>query len=113
MANDSPARPCGCRLRRLSAELGTGVAGRPEALAEVLRRADPGLRETDKTLKILGDQNQIIKNFIANSDTVVEQLDNSKRELARWVTSARQAAEASAPRQSDITAGFQKFPTFL
>ena len=113
LVNNILRRPYRDRLRLLIAELGTGLAGRPEALAEVLRRADPGLRETDKTLKILGNQNQIIKDFIANSDTVVQQLDNSKRELARWVTSARQAAEVSASRQADITAGFQKFPTFL
>jgi phospholipid/cholesterol/gamma-HCH transport system substrate-binding protein len=106
-------RPYRDRLRLLIAELGTGLAGRPEALAEVLRRADPGLRETQKTLKILANQNQIIKNFITNSDTVVNQLDNNKRELARWVTSARIASEVSATRQSAITEGFRKFPTFL
>ena len=113
LVNNILRRPYRDRLRLLIAELGTGLAGRPEALAEVLRRADPGLRETQKTLQILGNQNQIIKNFIANSDTVVQQLDNSKKELARWVTSARTAAEVSATRQADITAGFQKFPTFL
>jgi ABC-type transporter Mla subunit MlaD len=106
-------RPYRDRLRLLIAELGTGLAGRPEALAEVLRRADPGLRETQKTLQILGNQNQIIKDFIANSDTVVNQLDQNKHDLTRWVSSARQAAEVSATRQADITAGFRKFPTFL
>jgi ABC-type transporter Mla subunit MlaD len=113
LVNNILRRPYRDRLRLLIAELGTGLAGRPEALAEVLRRADPGLRETDKTLKILANQNQIIKDFIANSDTVVQQLDTSKHEVARWVSSARNAAEISASRQADITAGFQKFPTFL
>src|SRR4051794_11148974 len=113
LVNNILRRPYRDRLRLLIAELGTGLAGRPEALAEVLRRADPGLRETQKTLKILGNQNQIIKNFISDSDTVVEQLDTNKKELARWVSSAREAAEVSATRQADITEGFRKFPTFL
>ncbi|MFL5885675.1 MAG: MlaD family protein [Thermoleophilaceae bacterium] len=113
LVNNILRRPYRDRLRLLIAELGTGLAGRPEALAEVLRRADPGLRETDKTLKILANQNQIIKDFITNSDTVVNELDNNKKELARWVTSSRRAAEVSASREADVTAGFKKFPTFL
>jgi ABC-type transporter Mla subunit MlaD len=113
LVNNILRRPYRDRLRLLIAELGTGLAGRPEALAEVLRRADPGLRETDRTLRILANQNQIIKSFITNSDTVVSQLDANKKQLARWVTSARRAAEVSATRQADITEGFRKFPTFL
>ncbi|MEJ7715095.1 MAG: hypothetical protein WKF40_05055 [Thermoleophilaceae bacterium] len=52
------------RLRLIIAELGTGLAGRPEDLQEVLKRAHPGLRETSKTLQILGDQNKVIEDFI-------------------------------------------------
>ena len=44
---------------------------RPDDLQEVLRRAHPGLRETSRTLRILGDQNQVIKDFITDSDTVI------------------------------------------
>ena len=43
-------RPYRERLRLIIAELGTGLAGRPEDLHEVLRRAHPGLRETSKVL---------------------------------------------------------------
>jgi ABC-type transporter Mla subunit MlaD len=113
LVNNILRRPYRDRLRLLIAELGTGLAGRPEALAEVLRRADPGLRETDKTLRILANQNTIIKNFITDSDTVVNQLDVNKKQLARWVSSARNIAEVSATRQTQITQGWQKLPTFL
>src|SRR3990170_6333548 len=58
-------RPYRERLRVLVAGLGTGLAGRSEDLQEVLRRAHPGLRETSKVLRILGDESVTIRRFIA------------------------------------------------
>ena len=62
-------RPYRERFRLILSELGTGLAGRPEDLDDVLRRAHPGLRETSKVLQILGDQNKTIKDFISDADT--------------------------------------------
>jgi len=113
LVNNVLRRPYRERLRLIIAELGTGLAGRPNDLAEVLRRAHPGLRETQKTLKILGQQSEIIKNFIKDSDTVVQELDAKKNEVARWITETGRTAEISASRRSDIAAGFRLLPTFL
>src|SRR5204862_8071507 len=71
-------RPYRERFRLILAELGTGLAGRPDDLSQVLHRASPGLRETSKVLRILSRQNQIIKNFIVNSDTVLKELAAKK-----------------------------------
>ena len=101
------------RLRLIIAELGTGLAGRPQDLAELLQKAHPGLRETSKTLNILAKQTTTIKNFISDSDTVVADLEHNKREVARWVDSAEKASAISASRNQDIEAGFQKLPRFL
>src|SRR2546421_12730982 len=106
-------RPYRQRLGLILGELGTGLAGRPDDLAEVLRRAHPGLRETQKTLKILGDQSKTIQDFITNSDTVVASLDQRKRDVARWITQTGRTAQISATRRSAIAAGFHKLPTFL
>src|SRR4051812_3285863 len=106
-------RPVRERFRLILTELGTGLAGRPHDLQEVLRRAHPGLRETSKVLKILGDQNQVIENFIKDSDTVVSELENNKRDVARWVTEAGNAAQISATRKADIARSFQRLPRFL
>jgi ABC-type transporter Mla subunit MlaD len=113
LVNDVLRRPYRDRLRLIIAELGTGLAGRPQDVAELLQRADPGLRETRKTLRILGNQRTIIKNFISNSNTVVRELDQRKNDLKRWIVEAGHAAEVSASRSSDISAGFQRLPTFL
>ena len=106
-------RPYRERLRLIINELGTGLAGRPKDLQEVLRRAHPGLRETNRVLKILGDQSDVIERFVADSDRVIEELEANKRDVARWVVEAGDAAEISATRRADIARSFRRLPTFL
>lgn len=101
------------RLRLIIGELGTGLAGRPQDLAQVLRRAHPGLRETSRTLNILAGQRQVINKFVADASTTVHELDNRKADVSRWVTEARQAAEISASRRADLARDFQLLPTTL
>jgi len=113
IVNDILRRPYRERFRLILTELGTGLAGRPDDIHEVLRRAHPGLRETSKTLRILGDQNQVIENFIRDADTVIAQLERNKRDVVRWVHEAGDAAEISATRRADLRRNFQKLPTFL
>ena len=47
LVNNIVRRPYADRLRIIIGELGAGLAGRPDDLSEVLRRAHPGLRETN------------------------------------------------------------------
>jgi ABC-type transporter Mla subunit MlaD len=113
LVNDIMRRPYRERFRLLITELGTGLAGRPDDLQEVLRRAHPGLRETSRVLRILGDQNEVIKNFITDSDTVVNELEKNKRDVVRWVEEAGDTAEISATRRDELRAQFRRFPGFL
>jgi ABC-type transporter Mla subunit MlaD len=101
------------RLRLIIAELGTGLAGRPQDLAEVLRRAHPGLRETSRTLNILAGQRRVINQFIGDASTVVSELDKRKADVGRWVTEAGEAAEISASRRADLRRNFQLLPRTL
>ena len=113
LLNDIARRPARERLRLIIAELGTGFAGRSQDLAEVLRRAHPGLRETDETLRILARQTGAIKRFISDSDVVIAALERQKRNVARWVHEAGRTAEISASRRGDIAATFERLPRFL
>jgi ABC-type transporter Mla subunit MlaD len=106
-------RPYRERFRLILTELGTGLAGRPEDLNDVVRRAHPGLRETSKVLKILGDQNRVISNFISDSDKVVGELEGNRKDVVRWIDEAGDAAEISATRRESLRATFHKLPTFL
>ena len=106
-------RPYRERFRLILAELGTGLAGRPQDLQEVLKRAHPGLRETSEVLEILGNQNKIIQDFITDSDRVIAELEQKKRDVARWVVEAGETAEISATRRAELARQFELFPTFL
>ena len=101
------------RLRLIVTELGTGLAGRPEDLAEVLRRAHPGLRETSRVLRILGDQDEVIERFIADADTVIGELERNKGDVARWVVEAGDAAEATGARRRALAETFHRLPGFV
>jgi phospholipid/cholesterol/gamma-HCH transport system substrate-binding protein len=113
LVNNIMRRPYRERLRFIINELGTGLAGRPQDLQQVLRRAHPGLRETTRVLRILGNQNRVIENFIRDSDTVVGELTAKRRDVVRWVQEAGDAAEISASRSAALREGFRKLPTFL
>ena len=95
------------------AELGAGLAGRPEDLSDVLRRAHPGLRETSETLRILGRQTDSIQRLITDGETVVGALEDRKTDVTRFVREAGETAEIAASRRSELAESFARLPGFL
>ena len=106
-------RPYRERLRLILTELGTALAGRPDDLREVVRRAHPGLRETTRVLSILGRQNRVIENFIRDADTVIAPLEREKAEVSRWIRETGRAAEVSASRRAELSRTIDLLPQFL
>ena len=82
---DVMRRPYRERLRIILNELGAGVGGRADDVNATIRRASPALRETDKVLKILARQNQVLKDLTSNADTVVGDLASNHRNVGRFV----------------------------
>jgi ABC-type transporter Mla subunit MlaD len=113
LVNDILRRPYAERLRIVIGELGAGLAGRPEDLAEVLRRAHPGLRETSETLRVLGHQTRTIRRFVRDADTVVAALERRKRDVTRFVGEAGRTAEIAASRRAELARTFDLLPDFL
>jgi len=101
------------RFRLILSELGTGLAGRPDDLNEVIRRAHPGLRETSETFKILADQNRSISRFIRDSDTVAAAVAPERDQLSRWATEASETATIQASREQSIAEQWRDLPIFL
>jgi virulence factor Mce-like protein len=106
-------RPRRERLRLIVNELGAAVAGNAENLNDAIRRASPALRETNRVLAILADQNQVLANLARDADRVVGELSDNRRDVGRWVVEARDTAAASAERDDDIARGFERLPRFL
>ena len=113
LLQDVMRRPYRERLRLIINELGTGLAGRPQDLNDVIRRADPGLQQTSRVLKILGNQNKVIQNFIVNSDTVMTQLAARKHDVARFIVEADKTSSITASREQAFQAQWHKLPAFL
>jgi virulence factor Mce-like protein len=113
LVNDILRRPYRERLSVIIGSLGAGVAGNAENLNAAIRRASPALRETDKVLATLGAQNRILGDLTVNADKVIGDLAGNRKDVGRFVTEAKQTAQASAERRGDIAAGFRELPGFL
>ena len=106
-------RPYRERFRLILNELGTGLAGRPDELNEVIRRAHPGLRETTEVLRILADQREFIKRFVRDADRVSVAVEPNKKSLSRWAKEASEVAVVQASRRDSIAEQWRKLPAFL
>jgi virulence factor Mce-like protein len=101
------------RLTILLSELGTGLAGRGEDLNEVIRRANPALRETDRVLAILARQNRVLADLARDSDASLAPLAREKERVSGFIRAANATGQATAERSEDIETGIQRLPGFL
>jgi phospholipid/cholesterol/gamma-HCH transport system substrate-binding protein len=113
LVNDVLRLPYRQRLAIILNELGTGLAGRGEELNAVIHRANPALRETDQTLRILAGQNKVLAKLAVDSDSVLGPLAREKRRVSDFIVQANATAQASAERRGDIRASLQRLPRFL
>jgi virulence factor Mce-like protein len=113
LVNNILRRPYRDRLRLIVGELGAGLAGRPDDLNDVIRRAAPGLRETSETLRVLGRQTKTIESLIVDADRVIGALEARKGDVSRFVREAGQTAETTASRRDELGASFRELPAFL
>jgi len=101
------------RFRLILNELGAGLAGRGQDLGEVIDRANPALRQTDRVLAILAQQNQQLASLASNGDTVLEPLARNRAHITSFLHNAAISGEATAERSADLEAGLQKLPATL
>ena len=113
LINTVMRRPYRERFRLILNELGTGLAGRPEELNEVIRRAHPALRELSQTLSILRGQNRVIRDFIRDADTVSAAVEPNKEDLAKWANEAADTAGIQASRSEELGRYWNRLPDFL
>ena len=113
LVNNVLRRPYRERLGIILDELGLGVAARASQIDEVVRRASPALRETDKVLAKLGRQNKTLEQLVTDADAVLADLAGNRKDVGRFVVETRQTAAASAERRDEIAAGLRRLPTFL
>jgi virulence factor Mce-like protein len=113
LINNIMRRPYRERLGIILNELGAGVGGRTGDIQETVRRAVPALRETDRVLAILAEQNQVLGDLTRDADAVIGDLADNRKDVGRFVTETRQTAAASAERRAEIAASLERLPEFL
>jgi phospholipid/cholesterol/gamma-HCH transport system substrate-binding protein len=101
------------RLSIILNELGTGLAGRGSDLGDVIRRADPALRETDKVLAILASQNRTLERLAVDGDTILQPLARERRHVAGALANSADVATATAERSDALSADIERLPRFL
>jgi phospholipid/cholesterol/gamma-HCH transport system substrate-binding protein len=101
------------RLSLILNELGTGVAGRGKDLNDVIRRANPALKEVDNLLRILASQNRVLADLARNSDTVLAPLARERVKVADALENSAKVASATAERRVALEGSIQRLPRFL
>jgi ABC-type transporter Mla subunit MlaD len=113
LINDIQRLPEAQRFRLIFNELGAGFAGRGKDLEEVVKRANPVLRDVDRLFGILSDQRDELAQLASDSEEILEPLARERTHVAGFLSNAGAAAEASSERGAEVEASFQKFPRFL
>jgi len=101
------------RFRLILNELGAGLAGRGEDIEEVVKRANPVLRDADRVFQILSAQRKQLAQLAADSERILAPLARERRSVAGFFANAGAAAQASAEEGASVEASLRKLPAFL
>ncbi len=101
------------RLGIILNEFGAGFAGRGKDVREVIRGANPALREFDSVIKILAKQNKQLAEGAKNGDKVLAEWAARRKQVGDAIVQANIAAQATAERRADLERNFELFPKFL
>lgn len=106
-------RPYRERFAIILNEFGAGLAGRGKDLRKVIRGANPALRELDKVLKILADQNRLLADGARAGDRVLAEWAAKRENVSDAIVKANIAAQATAEERANLEKNFEQFPEFL
>jgi len=113
LLNNVMREPYRERLSIIVNELGIGLAGRGEDLNDVIRRANPALREVDEVLRLLAKQNDELESLAVDGDTIMQPLARERTRVSSAIDNMSAVAEATAERRADLEANFERLPRFL
>ncbi|HEX5609967.1 MAG TPA: MlaD family protein, partial [Solirubrobacterales bacterium] len=102
LINDIYSLPYAQRFRLIFNELGAGLAGRGEDIEELVKRANPVLRDADRVFGILSAQRKQLAQLAADSDAILGPLARERRHFAGFITNSGAAAEASSEKGPEL-----------
>jgi ABC-type transport system involved in resistance to organic solvents, periplasmic component len=113
LINNIQALPYAQRFRLILNELGAGLAGRGKDLEEVVKRANPVLRDVDRLFGVLSAQRNQLAQLASDSEAVLRPLSRERAHVAGFLANSGAAAQASSERGPALEASLRRFPRFL
>jgi phospholipid/cholesterol/gamma-HCH transport system substrate-binding protein len=113
LINNINQLPYAQRFRLILNELGAGLAGRGEDIEEVVKRANPVLRDADRLFAILSAQRDQLAQLASDSEQILAPLARERRSVAGFFINAGAAGQASSEKGAALEASLRKFPHFL
>jgi ABC-type transporter Mla subunit MlaD len=113
LINDIYSLPYAQRFRLILNELGAGLAGRGEDIEELVKRANPVLRDADRLFGKLSAQRKQLAQLTADSNEILGPLSRERVALAGFLSNSGAAAQASSEKGPELEEALRKFPTFL
>ncbi|HKB50322.1 MAG TPA: MlaD family protein [Solirubrobacterales bacterium] len=101
------------RFRLILNELGAGLAGRGEDVEEVVKRANPVLRDVDRVIGVLNAQRDQLAQLTSDSEQILGPLSRERSSVAGFFSNAGAAAQASTEKGAALEASLRKLPAFL
>jgi phospholipid/cholesterol/gamma-HCH transport system substrate-binding protein len=94
-------------------ELGAGLAGRGSDLSEVVKRANPALRELDRVLAILAGENHVLAKLAVDSDKALAPFAKVRERVADFIVQANKVSQAGAATRGALAQNLKDFPPAL
>jgi phospholipid/cholesterol/gamma-HCH transport system substrate-binding protein len=113
LINNVARLPVREQFRLIISELGAGLAGNGERLRAAVRRANPALRELNRVVAVLAEQDRLLARLVDESDAVLEPWAERREQFSGFIDHSGATAVAAAERGEDIERNFQRLPAFL
>ncbi len=113
LINDIQTLPYAQRFRLIFNELGAGLAGRGADIEELVKRANPVLRDVDTLFGVLTAQRNQLAQLAADSEEILGPLSRERQHVAGFLANSGTAATASSEHGAELEESLQKFPQFL
>jgi phospholipid/cholesterol/gamma-HCH transport system substrate-binding protein len=113
LLNDITRRPEAERFTIIINELGAGLAGRGSDLNQVVKRADPALRELDKVLAIFAGEDKTLAKLAVDSSQALAPFAAVRERVANFIVSSNTVARATAEHRGALAQNLADFPAFL
>ena len=113
LINNILRRPYADRFRLILNSLGAALGARGEELNEIVRRANPALRETDEVIGILAGQSRQLAKLNADSDAILTALARERDSLGGFLRSSGEVSAATAERRAELAENISLLPATL